>query len=253
MLSVHLCSRGRNTLIGMAVVVAALVTGCAFGSEPSEAPAVPSDNVIVSPIPTATLTSESAGPPADAASDSALAAVDELVVQGRGPKTGYDRDLFGTSWIDTDGDGCDTRNQLLRQQLTELTIGNDCRVLAGILVDPFTGRSIRFEYGGTSEVDVDHIVSLSDAWQKGASRWTTEQRIVFANDPLNLQPTDAAANRQKGDGDTATWLPPNTSYRCTYVVRQVAVKTKYEISITPAERDAMVRVLSECPDQTLPR
>lgn len=112
---------------------------------------------------------------------------------------------------------------------------------------------IRFEYGGRSEVDIDHMVALGDAWQKGAARWKYAKRVAFANDPLNLQPADAGANRQKGDGDTATWLPPNKAYRCTYVARQVAVKTKYRVWVTPAEQDAMIRVLRTCPGKKLPR
>ena len=101
-------------------------------------------------------------------------------------------------------------------------------------------------------MDVDHVVSLGDAWQKGAATWSAGKRLAFANDPLNLLAVDAAANRAKGDGDTATWLPPNTSYRCRYVARQVAVKAKYEVWVTRAEREAMARVLSSCPSLGLP-
>ncbi len=240
-----------KVLLTATVMIVALVPGCAFDSEQASPSPESSASATESASPAASPTTSS---PRDSdSSDSALAAVDLLIVKGRGPKTGYDRENFGDGWGDLDGDGCDTRNELLQEQLTEITLDDDCRVTSGVLLDPFTGQSIRFQYGGTSEVDVDHMVALSDAWQKGAAQWSTDKRVVFANDPLNLQPTDAAANRQKGDGDTATWLPPNTSYRCTYVARQVAVKVKYDLSVTEAERDAMIRVLSECPDEILPR
>ncbi len=140
-----------------------------------------------------------------------------------------------------------TRNDILRRDLTDRNMKNSCKVLDGTLSpDPYTGQKIRFVYGGASEVDIDHVVALSDAWQKGAGKWVEGKRLAFANDPLNLLAVDAGANRAKGDGDAATWLPSNKSYRCTYVARQVAVKAKYEVWVTSAERDAMVRVLSNC-------
>jgi hypothetical protein len=118
--------------------------------------------------------------------------------------------------------------------------------------NPYTGTSVRFVYGGASEIDIDHVVALSDAWQKGAARWPAGKRLALANDPLNLLAVDASSNRSKGDGDTATWLPPYKSFRCTYVARQVAVKGKYGVWVTAAERDAMARVLAPCPTMRLP-
>jgi hypothetical protein len=142
---------------------------------------------------------------------------------------------------------------MLRRDLGSRQMKNSCKVLAGTLApDPYTATSIRFVYGGASEVDIDHVVALSDAWQKGAAKWAPGKRLAFANDPLNLLAVDASANRSKGDGDTATWLPPNRSYRCTYVARQVAVKRKYGVWVTPAEQDAMKRVLNACPSLRLP-
>jgi hypothetical protein len=176
-----------------------------------------------------------------------------LTVKGRAPKTGYSRSQFGQAWFDTDHNGCDTRNDILRRDLTSRLMKNACKVMAGTLApDPYTGTSIRFVYGGVSEVDIDHLVALSDAWQKGASAWSAGKRLALANDPLNLLAVDASVNRSKGDGDTATWLPPNRSYRCSYVAKQVAVKGKYGLWVTAAERDAMVRVLSTCSSMVLP-
>ncbi|MEP7193719.1 MAG: DUF1524 domain-containing protein [Actinomycetota bacterium] len=187
------------------------------------------------------------------AAGTALAAVARLAVKGRAPKTGYSRSQFGQAWFDTDRNGCDTRNDILNRDLKSKQMQNDCKVLAGTLApDPYTGTTIRFVYGGASEVDIDHLVALSDAWQKGAATWVAGKRVALANDPLNLVAVDSSANRSKGDGDAATWLPPNKSYRCTYVAGQVAVKGKYGLWVTAAERDAMVRVLSTCPAMGLP-
>jgi len=186
--------------------------------------------------------------PTPAAARAALA----LVVKGRSGKGGYSREQFGPAWVDINRNGCDTRNDMLIKDLTDREMSGRCKVLAGTLHDPYTARTIRFVRGGASEVDVDHLVSLSDAWQKGARAWPYAKRVAFANDPINLQPTDASANRQKGDSDTASWLPPNKAYRCSYVARQVAVKKKYRVWVTAAERNAMLAVLRRCPDQVLP-
>jgi hypothetical protein len=125
-------------------------------------------------------------------------------------------------------------------------------VASGVLdPDPYTGEDVSF-VRGRSQIDIDHIVALSDAWQKGAQKWDDSKRIALANDPLNLLAVDSGTNRGKGDGDTATWLPPNKAYRCTYVAAQVAVKTKYGLWVTSAEQAAMKRVLRTCPEQKLP-
>ncbi|MFD0315471.1 HNH endonuclease family protein [Streptomyces flavalbus] len=183
----------------------------------------------------------------------ALAAAESLTVKGRAPKTGYDRDKFGSPWADTDSNHCDTRDDILKRDLEDVEFSDGhCKVASGVLdPDPYSGKEVTF-VRGRSQVDVDHVVALSDAWQKGAHRWDASKRVAFANDPLNLLAVDAGTNRSKGDGDTATWLPPNKSYRCTYVAAQVAVKKKYGLWVTSAEQGAMKRVLSGCPDQTLP-
>lgn len=183
----------------------------------------------------------------------ALAALEALPVKGRAPKTGYDRDEFGQAWADTDRNGCDTRNDTLKRDLAGVTYVNSvpCKVKSGTLADPYTGRSISFIRGqGTSNaVQIDHVVALSDAWQKGAQQLSTEQRTAFANDPLNLQATDGPTNMKKGDGDAATWLPPNRGFRCEYVARQIAVKAAHRLWVTQAEHDAMARILGDCPGQ----
>ena len=129
---------------------------------------------------------------------------------------------------------------------------HDCVVASGDLADPYTGTTIHFVRGDGTLVDIDHVVALGDAWATGAFREPIRERAALANDPLNLLPVDASANRQKGDGDAATWLPPHKSYRCRYVARQVAVKAKYDLWVTPPERAAIQRVLASCPGQRLP-
>jgi hypothetical protein len=147
---------------------------------------------------------------------------------------------------------------VLRRDLRRIALRagtHGCIVLRGVLLDPYTGTTIAFVRGvGTSgRVQIDHVVALADAWQKGAQRWTADRRLAFANDPLNLLAVSGKANQQKGAGDSATWLPPRRSYRCAYVARQVAVKTRYGVWVTAAERSAMLRVLASCPAQPLPR
>ena len=279
---------GRRGLAGLAVVGAVLfVTGSAIAAAPAtDRPAVstePSDPATLrptteptGPAPTAapTPTHEPGNAPTpsaptpsapatqtpeqtDAAARSALEVARTLEVKGRAPRTGYDRDLFGSGWVDTDRNGCDTRNDILARDLVEITYRpgtRDCVVASGVLHDPYSGQTIRFVRGNdtSNAVQIDHVVALSDAWQKGAQQWDEATRVRFGNDPLNLLAVDGPLNQQKGDGDAATWLPPNRAYRCPYVARQVAVKDAYGLWVTQAEQDAMVRVLSSCPDEPLP-
>jgi hypothetical protein len=197
-------------------------------------------------------------PPAIAAGEKAVVVLEALSVKGRAPKTGYTRAQFGPAWADVDRNGCDTRNDILTRDLTQIIYREgtqNCIVLSGVLVDPFSGESIAFTRGvsTSSEVQIDHNVALSDAWQKGAQKLSAETRKAFANDPLNLIAVKGRLNSQKGDGDAATWLPPLKSYRCAYVARQIAVKAKYSLWVTLAEKNAMTSILSKCPQQVIPK
>jgi Protein of unknown function (DUF1524) len=178
----------------------------------------------------------------------------KLLVKGRAPKTGYERSLFSDGWGNISG--CDTRNFILKRDLKSITwrSGENCLVATGILQDPYTGQTINFVRGVKTSlaVQIDHVVAVSDAWQKGAQQMSPANRYNFYNDPLNLLAVDGPTNEAKGDGDAATWLPPNKGFRCSYVARQVAVKAKYGIWVTSAEKDAISRVLSSCPKQTVP-
>ena len=176
-----------------------------------------------------------------------------LPTKGRAPKTGYKRSQFGDGWAKAGG--CDTRNVILRRDLVNAVLGDDnCKVQAGALSDPYTGQRIAFKRGANSSgaVQIDHVVALSNAWQTGAQQLSSEQRISLANDPLELLAVDGSANQQKGDGDAATWLPSNKPFRCQYIARQIAVKKKYSLWVTPPERTAMERILASCPELRLP-
>lgn len=180
----------------------------------------------------------------------ALAMLQELEVKGRAPKTGYDGDLF--KWrSDADHNGCDTRNDVLRRDLNDITLKagtKGCVVIAGDLNDMYKGEAYAFDRD-PNNIDIDHIVARSNAWQTGAAKFDEDTLKEFGNDPLNLLAVDSSLNRQKGDGDAATWLPPAKSYRCEYVSRQIAIKHKYELWVVKAEKSAMKRVLSTCDDQ----
>lgn len=187
-------------------------------------------------------------------SKSATAVASSLVVKGRAPKTGYSRSLFSDGWGSISG--CDTRNFILKRDLKSITWRTDanCLVATGVLDDPYTGKRINFVRGVRTSlaVQIDHVVAVSDAWQKGAQQLNSGQRYSFYNDPLNLLAVDGPTNESKGDGDAATWLPPRKAYRCSYVARQVAVKAKYKLWVTSAEKAAILGVLGTCPSQKLP-
>jgi hypothetical protein len=183
----------------------------------------------------------------------ALVALNNLEVKGRAPKTGYARSQF-PHWSDPDRNGCDARNDTLKRDLTNITYKagtRDCKVIAGQLLDPFSGKVITFS-ATKVVIDIDHVVALSNAWQTGAAYFNKNKRSQIANDPLNLLAVDSKLNRQKRDGDAATWLPPSKAFRCEYVARQVAVKAKYGLWVTKPEKVAINKILSTCVGQKLP-
>ena len=205
-------------------------------ADPSTVSAPASDASVVAPDTTTTDTT-------------ALALLATITIKGKSPKTGYQRTgQFGSAWLDVDRNGCDTRNDILARDLTAIAKSGSCKVMTGTLVSPFTAATIAFVRGQdtSSLVQIDHVIALSNAWQTGAAQLTQAQRITFANDPMNLLAVDGRSNAQKGDGDTATWLPANKAFRCSYVARQVSVKATYGLWVTQAERDAMARVLGSC-------
>lgn len=179
--------------------------------------------------------------------------LERLEVKGRAPKTGYKRSEFGDGWANI-GD-CDVRNIMLKRAMSSSKIAEDnCTVLSGELLDPYTNKIIVFVRGSTtsSDVQIDHVVALSDSWQKGAQNLSFNSRVKFANDPLNLLAVDGAINQEKSDSDSASWLPPNKAFRCQYVARVIAVKSKYNLWVTDAEKSTIKRVINGCQEQVVP-
>jgi hypothetical protein len=190
--------------------------------------------------------------PLEASTKTAAAVLEKLAVKGRAPKTGFDRSQFGPAWSDVDRNGCDTRNDILYRDLTSKVFKSgtrECVVLSGILLDPYSGEKISFVRGVGSSMDVqiDHVVALSNAWQTGAFKLSYDKRLALANDPMNLLAVKGRLNSQKSDGDAATWLPPRKDIRCAYVAQQIVVKAKYGLWVTPPEKAAMVALLAKCP------
>lgn len=168
-----------------------------------------------------------------------------LPVHQRSSGAGYRRQQFGEGWGEVAG--CSVREVVLARDLTHPQI-DGCKVLRGVLHDPYTGRTIQFQRGPESSqaVQIDHVVALSDAWQKGAQQLSLAERQQFANDPLNLLAVDGAANQLKSNADAAEWLPQDRAFHCQYVARQIAVKKKYRLWVTEAEKTAMQGALRAC-------
>lgn len=227
----------------LGATVAALAAIVAF-------PALPALSTDATPVPQQTSTAvQSSDLTGDAAT--ALEQLEQLVVAGGVSQDTYQRALFGQSWADIDRNGCDQRNDTMARDLVDVTTKpgtHDCVILSGTLHDPYTGQTISFVRGqGTSElVQIDHVVPLAWAWRQGASTWTGDQREHFANDPLNLQAADGTANQSKSDKGPADWMPPNTTYRCTYAERFVSILTTYQLTIDPADYTALQAQLASC-------
>ncbi|PZU02215.1 MAG: deoxyribonuclease [Gordonia sp. (in: high G+C Gram-positive bacteria)] len=251
-------------LVGSAVIVlllaAVFAAAGAHDDDTTQADVTTSSTASVTPTATSESAAKAPAPLATidtaVAANAALAKLNTLAVKGRAPKTGYERTAFGEAWTDdvnveSGHNGCETRNDILRRDLVNITIkpgSKGCTVEAGTLNDPYTSTSFSFVRGQdtSARAQIDHVVALSNAWQTGAQQLTLEKRTDLANDPRNLQATDGPTNQQKGDGDAATWLPPNKSHRCTYVGQQVTVKAAYDLWVTQPEKDAITRVLTEC-------
>lgn len=187
----------------------------------------------------------------DSVSPRAADILEKLEIKGRAPKTGYTREEFYKTWPTIEG--CSLRQRIIRRELGDAaTLADDqCTVIAGSFVEPYTGKTLTFteKTEFSTGIQIDHVVALSDAWQKGAQNISAEERYALATDPLNLLAVDSSANQQKSDGDAATWLPANKQFRCQYVARQVSVKYKYHLWVTQAEHDMISKVLEVCPDE----
>jgi hypothetical protein len=186
--------------------------------------------------------------------DQARTAAGRLPVKGWDLNSDFARYRFGEAWTDDvdvefGHNGCNTRDDILRRDLTDLVVRpRTCFAQSGTLHDPYGSETIAFVRGPDSSnaVQIDHVVSLSDAWHKGARDWDDQRRRDFANDPRNLLAVGGAFNFDKAFRDASSWLPPNPMFRCEFVARQVTVKTAYGLWVSGKEKQAMAGVLTGC-------
>ena len=205
------------------------------------------------PSPTWTPTpTGSAGP--TPAFDRARAQLSALQVKGWDRTQDFQRWRFGKAWSDDVNvefghNGCNTRDDILRRDLANLVVRpGTCYAQTGTLHDPYTGATIDFVRGPdtSNSIEIDHVVSLADAWYKGARSWDPQRRLDFANDPRNLLAVSPKANFDKAFRDAASWLPPNAAFRCDFVARQVNVKSAYGLWLSAKEEQVMAKVLARC-------
>ena len=211
-----------------------------------------------SPLPsTGTIAPPTTGvapPTTDPTFDHARQQLKQLPVKGWDRETDFERYRFGEAWSDDVNvefghNGCNTRDDILRRDLRDLVVRpGTCYAQSGVLRDLYTGQAIAFVRGPdtSSAVQIDHVVSLSDAWYKGAREWDPQRRRDFANDPTNLLAVGAQVNFNKAFRDATAWLPPDAAFRCEFVARQIAVKTTYQLWVSANEKEAMADVLDDC-------
>ena len=194
--------------------------------------------------------STATGAPVPPAAEEASQQLSALAVQPASSMAGYSRYLFphwasdGTlfGWDEPDG-SCDVRDDALIRDGQNVRIDEDCSFVSGSWTGPYTGAKLT----DSSDVDIDHVVPLANAWRSGASEWNTADRETYANDPGVLLSTDDGANQEKGDKGPEAWKPPNQSYWCEYARRWVDIKSIWELSVSEAEYAALEEMLSTCP------
>ena len=249
--------RRRSALVaGLVLMVLSIaLAACSTATAVPEIPVattgstITSGSVLSSVPPTSSPTEVTVPGVPVASAETALAVLSTLPVQGRAPQTGYSRAQFGQTWTDdvtVDGghNGCDTRNDILRRDITDAQIKpgtQGCVVLSGTLADPYTGTVVPFLRGAetSDDVQIDHWSPFPTPGSPARSNSPRSNGRTSPTTRSICRPPSGRLNQQKGAGDAATWLPPNKSYRCTYVARQIEVKAKYQLWVKPAERDAM--------------
>jgi hypothetical protein len=187
-------------------------------------------------------TSAEATPPGIPSASEASSELGQLTVAVDGSMTGYSRDEF-PHWHTVEG-SCDTREEVLKRDGTGVEVDSSCAATSGSWVSPYDGAT----WTNKSDVDIDHMVPLGDAWRTGASDWTIDQREAFANDldaPQLWAVTDNV-NQSKGDSPPDQWKPPSTADYCQYAEAYIAVKTKYDLTVNTAEKSALSDMLGTC-------
>jgi Protein of unknown function (DUF1524) len=175
-----------------------------------------------------------------------------LVVAKNQGSSSYQRSAFGPGWggygyYPKIPGGCQARDEVLRRDLSDLKAGdqNTCIIFSGILHDPYTGEELPYSRYGSTDIQIDHVVALGAAWRSGASAWTQERRVEFANDINNMLAVDGAANNDKGSKTPDQWRPPR-DFWCPYAERWVGVKNLYRLTVTAAEKSALEQMLATC-------
>ena len=183
-----------------------------------------------------------------AVADGTLSDLNNLTVNDNPtPPEKYNRvEQFGPAWKDVDHNGCDTRNDILARDLTVQEMRNACVITAGQLADPYSGERIDFRKKDASKVQIDHVVALENAWQSGAYKLTQEDREALANDPDNLLAVNGHDNMAKGSKSADQWMPPNSAYACAYASKQVQIKSRYALTVTSSEKQALADALATC-------
>jgi hypothetical protein len=215
-------SHGKAVLLALALATVLTGTG-GCGASPTPGSAQP--------------TAASAGN-----AGNATAALDSLTVAPNGSMSGYSRDKF-THWIGQ-GDGCDTRDVVLKRDGKNVKATTDCKITSGSWYSPYDDKTVT----DPQDIDIDHMVPLAAGWRSGASKWTDEQRKQFANDLSRPQlfAVSLQSNRAKGDQDPSTWKPPNRAYWCTYAQNWITVKSYYKLTVTQAEKSGLADMLATC-------
>ncbi|MEU7779135.1 HNH endonuclease family protein [Micromonospora parva] len=184
----------------------------------------------------------SAAPPGIPSKATAQSQLNALTVATQGSTSGYSRDLF-PHWITISG-SCNTREQVLKRDGTSVVVNSSCAATSGRWYSPYDGAT----WTAASDVDIDHVVPLAEAWRSGANSWTTSRRQSFANDlsrPQLIAVTDNV-NQSKGDQDPSTWQPPLSSYRCTYSKMWITVKYSWGLTLQSSEKSALQSMLNTC-------
>ncbi len=159
----------------------------------------------------------------------------------------YSRDSLPTDWKDLDGNGCNTREDILKKYTSEYTGRFDgCKIKSGKFYDYYNGKFLRYDKsvdtGGG--IQIDHIVAIGNAWISGGYKWGKDEWISYINDEEVLIPTSSKTNREKSDKDITEWKPANNSYLCTYAEKQVEIKDKYKLTVTEKEKAELKSILN---------
>jgi hypothetical protein len=259
----------KRWLVGIVIVLAVLVLmSTALGSSPAASPAAPTPpaNPTSSLAPPSQPTGSGAGASATPGSSEApspgaslpaagtlepLGALLAMLRVAPEDRTGYQRSLF-VHWIDADGDGCDTRHEvLIAEAIVKPTVGASCALTGGKWFSLYDGLTVT----DPAKLQIDHVVALAEAWDSGASAWTPARRKAYANDldvPFALLAVSSATNQSKSDKDPADWLPPALAAECQFIGDWIAVKVRWDLAVDVRERDALAGDIADCRTAEMP-